>query len=74
MLADTVVVPPNIGHVDKETSNPIIRKSTIQSFTTDSRSCNNTNLYISGMMVSGDICLRKEFLSRKPILSPIQAG
>ena len=31
MLADTVVVPPNIEHVDKETSNPsIITKTTNQ--------------------------------------------
>ena len=33
MLADKVAVPPNIEHVDKETSNPsIIRKTTIQFF------------------------------------------
>ena len=50
MLADTVLVPPNIEHVDKETSNPsIIRKTTKQSFRTDSPSCNKSNPYISGM-------------------------
>ena len=43
MLADTVVVPPNTEHVDKETSNPsIIRKTTNQI-------CNKSNPYISGM-------------------------
>ena len=50
MLADKVVVPPNIEHVDKETSNPsIIRKTTNQSFRTNPPSCNKSNPYISGM-------------------------
>ena len=50
MLADTVVVPPNIEHVDKEISDPsIIRKTTIQSFRTNPPSCNKSNPYISGM-------------------------
>ena len=49
MLADTVVMP-NIEHVDNETSNLyIIRKTTNQSFRTDSPSCNKLNPYISGM-------------------------
>ena len=50
MLADTVVVPPNIEHVDKKTSNPsIIRKTNNQSFRTNPPSCNKSNIYISGM-------------------------
>ena len=50
MLTDTAVVPPDIEHVDKETSNPsIIRKTTNQSFRTDSLSCDKSNHYISGM-------------------------
>ena len=50
MLAHIVVLPPNIEHVDKETSNPfIIRKATIQSFRTKPPSCNKSNRYISGM-------------------------
>ena len=50
MLPDTVVVPPNIEHVDKKTSNPsIIRKTTNQSFKTNPPSCNKSNPYISGM-------------------------
>ena len=50
MLTDTVVVRPNIEHVDKETSNPsITRKTTNQSFRTDSPSCNKSNPYINGM-------------------------
>ena len=53
MLIDRAVVPPNTEHVDKETSNPsIIRKTTNhcnQSFRADSRSCNISNPYISGM-------------------------
>ena len=50
ILADTVVVPPNIEHVDKETRDPsTIRKTTIQSFRTNPLSCNKSNPYISGM-------------------------
>ena len=50
MLTDTVVVPPNIEHADKEISNPsIIRKTINQFFRTDSPSCNKPNLYISGL-------------------------
>ena len=50
MLAETVVVSQNIEHVDKETNNPsIIRKTTNQSFRTDSPSCNKSNPYISGI-------------------------
>ena len=50
MLADTVVLPPNIEHVDKETITiSIISKTTNQSFRTDSSSCNKTNPCISGM-------------------------
>ena len=46
MLADTVVLPQNIDQVDKEASNPtIIRKTTNQSFWTDSP----THPYISDM-------------------------
>ena len=49
ILADTVVLPPNIGHVDKETSNPsIIRKTNNQFFRTHSL-CNKLNPYIRGM-------------------------
>ena len=44
-----VMVPPNIEHVDKETSNPSIQKTTKQSFRTNSPSCNKSNPYISGM-------------------------
>ena len=32
----------------------------------------NETFTLVAWMVSGDICLRKEFLSRQPILSPIQ--
>ena len=50
MLTDTVVVRPNIEHVDKETSNPsITRKTTNQSFRIDSPSCNKSNPCINGM-------------------------
>ena len=46
MLVDTVVLPPNIEQVDKEASNSsIIRKTTNQSFWTDSP----IHPYISGM-------------------------
>ena len=41
MLADTLVVPPSIEHVDKVTKNSsIIRKTTNQSFRTNPPSCN----------------------------------
>ena len=51
MLVDTVVVPSNIEHVDKETSNPsIIRKTSIRSFRTNPPSCNESNPYIRGMV------------------------
>ena len=50
MLADTVVVPSNIEHVGKETSNPsIMRKTTNQFFSTNPSSCNKSNPYIIGM-------------------------
>ena len=73
MLADTVVVPPNTEHVDKEISNPsIIKKTTSKSFRTDSPPCNKSNPYISGMDGFKGHFLRKEFPSRQPFLSLIQ--
>ena len=50
MLADAVVVPPDIENVDKQTSNSSInRKTTNQYFMTDAPPCNKSNSYISGM-------------------------
>ena len=49
MLADTVVVPPNIENVDKETSDPSITRITTNESFTNSLSCNKPNSYISSM-------------------------
>ena len=46
-----VVAPSNIEHVDKETSNlSIVRKTTNQSFRTDSHYCNKSNPCISSII------------------------
>ena len=70
MLADTVVVPPNIEHVDKETSNSsIIRKTTNQSFMRDSPSCKKSNPYINSIDGFRGYLFEKEVSVKAAIIS-----
>ena len=70
MLADTVVVPPNLEHVDKETSNPsIIRNTTNQSFMRDSPSCKKSNPYINSIDGFRGYLFEKEVSVKAAIIS-----
>ena len=60
MLADTVVVPPNIDHVDKETSNPsIIRKLLTNPLGQTHSLVTNQTLTLVAWMVSGEYLFEK---------------
>ena len=60
MLADTVVVPPNIDHVDKETNNPsIIRKLLTNPLGQTHSLVTNQTLTLVAWMVSGGYLFEK---------------
>ena len=66
-----VVAPSNIEHVDKETSNlSIVRKTTNQSFRTDSHDCNKSNPCISSVIgLWGNLFQRGHFVKAANLIS-----